>query len=131
MTDGKQKDHSMLEKLTDESACIGRETTRERREYVENMASDASRKLRAIVNINHDRNLQAVYSILLHVGAVRIRMSFVTLLFRQAACHRCSRRVRCVFVTPRAQFNLLVLLYSSGILWCGCTTKPCRSLIMR
>ena len=26
VTDWKQKDHSMLEKLTDEGACIGRET---------------------------------------------------------------------------------------------------------
>ena len=78
-----------------------------------------------------DRNLHAVCSILLHVFAVRIRMSFVTLLFRQAACHHCSRPVWCAFVTQRAQFNLLVLLYNSGNLWCGCTTKPCSSLIMR
>ena len=53
VTDGKQKDHSMLEKLTDQGACIGREEACERREYAENMASDASRKLGAIVNINH------------------------------------------------------------------------------
>ena len=53
MTDGKQKDHSMLEKFTDQGACIGREEACERREYAENMASDASRKLGAIVNINH------------------------------------------------------------------------------
>ena len=53
VTDGKQRHHSMLQKFADQGACIGREEAWERIEYAENMASDASRKFGAIVNINH------------------------------------------------------------------------------